>query len=211
VTAPRVLALAVLVAMVALPAPARADGDPASDVLLSQDVFLPYPPNAPTRALERALTETAKRARSAGYPVKVAVIADRSDLGAVPFMFNSPRDYVNLLTREITVSTPPRVLVVMPAGLAALNVSGAAAKALGAVPVDAEDRGDGLARTAIKAVGALAHAAGHPIALPKVAAGGSRRGSGGGATVLVYAIPALLLVGAAWFASRRTREPDQVS
>ena len=43
----RALLTAVLIAALAIPAAARADGDPASDVLLLQDAYLPYSPAVP--------------------------------------------------------------------------------------------------------------------------------------------------------------------
>ena len=62
---------------------ARADGDPASDVLLTENVFLPFTPAVST-ALARTLTTTVARAHAAGYPIKVALIESAMDLGADP-------------------------------------------------------------------------------------------------------------------------------
>jgi hypothetical protein len=110
--------LAVLLAAVALllvPAAARADGDPASDILLVQDVFVTYTVQVPTadKSQLEALVAAAKRAK---VPLKVAVIATPADLGAVPSLFGKPKVYAEFLGREIYNIYPGRLLVVMPDG-----------------------------------------------------------------------------------------------
>ena len=71
---------------------ALADGDPASDTLITQPVFLllsrSYSPGA-TGELT-ALLDDSKRL---GFPLKVAVIARRLDLGAVPSLYGLPQRY----------------------------------------------------------------------------------------------------------------------
>src|SRR5438093_1094227 len=79
---------------------ARADGDPASDVLYIQDTFLPYPP--PPKATVAALKRNVAAAYAKGYRVKVAVIATAYDLGAVPALFNKPKAYAKFLGQEIS-------------------------------------------------------------------------------------------------------------
>src|SRR3954447_12186353 len=96
----RTVALALPLLVLAAPA-AWADGDPASDVLLSQDSFLPYAPPVTPR-LATALKAVLKQAREAGFPMKVAVILTANDLGAYPQMFNTPQPYADLLTRELS-------------------------------------------------------------------------------------------------------------
>jgi hypothetical protein len=107
------LVLAVLV-LLAIPDAARADGDPASDVLYTQDVFVPYPPPSPpqTAALRRSVSGAyAKR-----YRVKVAVIAAASDLGAVPELFGKPTAYAKFLGQELSPVYVGPLLIVMRAG-----------------------------------------------------------------------------------------------
>src|SRR5204863_208458 len=79
-------------ALAAAPAPALADGDPASDFLLQQDSFYPYAPKT-SGAMRKALDGLLKRTRQAGYPMKVALIESRSDLGAYPNLFSDPQRY----------------------------------------------------------------------------------------------------------------------
>ncbi len=55
------------------PAVARANGDPASDYLLVQSVFLPF--NAKVdRGVTADLADTIREAGKAGHPIKVAVL-----------------------------------------------------------------------------------------------------------------------------------------
>ena len=94
---------------------ARADGDPASDVLLSQDVFVPY--SGMSATVERRLFALCAAAAQAGYPLKIALIASKSDLGVVPALFNRPQAYARFLSAELGSVVREPVLVVMPAGL----------------------------------------------------------------------------------------------
>jgi hypothetical protein len=108
-------ALALVAALAALTsATARADGDPASDVLYFQDVFLPYAKPSPDVAgqLTSAVTSSGK----AGVRVKVAVIASEQDLGSVPSLFGKPGLYARFLGTELQSFYTQRLLVVMPAG-----------------------------------------------------------------------------------------------
>jgi hypothetical protein len=93
---------------------ARADGDPASDVLYVQDVFVPYPP--PPKATVAALKRNVAAAYAKGYRVKVAVIATAPDLGAVPELFNKPKAYAKFLGQELSALFVGPLLIVMPAG-----------------------------------------------------------------------------------------------
>jgi len=93
---------------------ASADGDPASDVLYVADVFVPYPP--PSKANVAALKRNVTAAFAKHYRVKVAVIANASDLGAIPELFNKPTQYAKFLGQEISPIFVGPLLIVMPAG-----------------------------------------------------------------------------------------------
>ena len=69
--------LAVAVALALTPAAASADGDPASDVLLLQDVYLPYAPGVPP-ALGRTIAALLKTTRK--YAVPISEYLDRIGL-----------------------------------------------------------------------------------------------------------------------------------
>ena len=114
-------ALAAIVLLTVVPL-ARADGDPASDVLLAQDVYYTYAPPV-SSTLTRELNGLLVRARAAGYPIKVALIESAGDLGAYPRLFGQPRRYAELLASEIAFNSSPHLLVVMPSGLAAVSPS----------------------------------------------------------------------------------------
>ena len=88
----RALALAAAAACLTAGA-ARADGDPASDTLLLQNVFFPY--SAPTRATESALQTAVNDVYAHGDRVKVALVYDPTDLGSVGSLFGKP-DAVDL-------------------------------------------------------------------------------------------------------------------
>ncbi len=104
----RATALLTIVAAMIAPAAARADGDPASDVLLLQDAYLPYFP-APAKPLGQTLQRLLDQVRKGGYPIKVALIQSQGDLGAYPELFDKPGPYAKLLASEIAfkVKRPP--------------------------------------------------------------------------------------------------------
>jgi hypothetical protein len=178
----------------------RADGDPASDVLLAQDVFYPYQPKV-SPALEGAL-EGALRAsaRAGGLQLKVAIIGTAEELGLVPNLFGHPQAYAQFLDREISFNQPQALLVVMPSGFGVMPAS--AVKALAQVPIYKQQRSDGLARAAILAVVALARYQGHPIASPSISSSSS---SGSPPALLVFGLPAALLALAGFAVTRRGR------
>jgi hypothetical protein len=114
---PRRHALVLLAAFVAigsaLPGVARADGDPASDILLGQDVFVPY---GVASSAADDLDTTVRAANRGGQRVKVAVIASRADMGAVSQLFGQPKQYAKFLAAEIRNYYAGPLLVVMPSG-----------------------------------------------------------------------------------------------
>ena len=75
-------------------APARADGDPASDVLAAQPLFLPQ--DAAVSSTQAAQLEQLLRNSSrAGYQIRVALIASATDLGSVTELWRQPQTYAN--------------------------------------------------------------------------------------------------------------------
>ena len=185
--------LAALLALVLAPAGAHADADPASDFLLSQPVFYPYTPPT-SAALQRGLEEALRRLRARGVNLKVAIVAESFDLGAVSNLFGQPQRYADFLDREISFNTRQPLLVVMPAGYG--TASAGPPQALAGLAVDANHGSDGLARSALTAVVRLARAMGRPIAAPAVAL--TRPPSGGGLPGWVaFAAPVLAVLAAA--------------
>ena len=110
----RIRFLAIAAFALILAAGAAADGDPASDTLYQQNAYVPYP--APPPADVTALKQATVHAYSRGYRVKVAVIATRLDLGAVPELFGKPDQYASFLGSELRGFYIGPLLIVMPAG-----------------------------------------------------------------------------------------------
>ncbi len=108
-------ALAVVVSGVALSATGvRADGDPASDYLLGQNVYLPAQP--PSQAAGSALDQAADDVYARGDRIKVAVIGSVDDLGAIPSLYGKPDAYAHFLGVELGLWYLGPLLVVMPNG-----------------------------------------------------------------------------------------------
>ncbi len=202
------LVAAVLLAVAMLPSGAFGDADPASDMLLIQNVFYPYMPQV-SQPLQRTLNAETAAAAKAKFPIKVALIASKIDLGAIPVLFGKPKEYANFLDREISFNGPQPLLVVMPQGAAVQGMNAAATAVGNALPKPASAVSNDLARLAIAAVPKLAAAAGHPIkavaAEPSSSAGGSSGGGSSSTTVLVVLIVAAVAIAGAVIGIRRRR------
>jgi cytochrome oxidase Cu insertion factor (SCO1/SenC/PrrC family)/thiol-disulfide isomerase/thioredoxin len=114
----RGLALALLTVILALLVPAAsalADGDPGSDVLVYQDLFVGS--DAGLSVGQQAKFEgLLQSAAKAGFPIRVAIISSPTDLGAVTELWRSPGPYARFLGIELSLSYKQRLLVVMPNG-----------------------------------------------------------------------------------------------
>lgn len=176
-----------------------ADGDPASDILPVKDVFFPYKPNV-SPSLEAAAEKTVHAAGAAGFSLKVAIISTALELGLVQQFFGRPQAYAEFLDGEISFNEPRKLLVVMPNGFGVVPAS--LAPALAGVPIDTRHGTDGLTRSAIQAVVALARSQGHAISAPSISAS-SRHSSL--PAVLVFGLPAALLALAGLVMMRRSR------
>ncbi len=196
-----IVALITIVVALLVTGPARGDGDPASDVLASQSLFLPQDAGiSPTQQAQLAALLADAHAR--GYPVRVAVIASASDLGSVTALWREPENYARFLGQELSQTYHGPLLVVMPGGYGGYQPGGASAtvsRTLAHLDAPGTNLGDG----AITAVQRVAAAGGHPLPLPAATA---RPGAGSSDPLawLVLALGAVLLV-AAWTASLRAR------
>jgi hypothetical protein len=151
---------------------ARADGDPASDYLLSMSAFVPPDANISSGDAKQ-LNAVLADAKARGFEIRVALIATTYDMGSVGTLFRQPRQYSRFLGQELFFVYKGRLLVVMPNGY---GVS----RGGKAVPSSQQlvDRlphpgtnGHALATGATAAVRKLAAAAGVNVPLPKIAAG----------------------------------------
>jgi hypothetical protein len=197
-----------VVLLLCVPAAARANGDPASDYLLVQSIFLPFNAKMDPEVRSR-LAEVMREADEAGFRIKVAVIASRYDLGTAFSLYNKPQRYSEFLGLELSFQYRDRLLVVMPNGFG-VSISGkpdpGGANALKAMAAP----GTGVTKeveAATAAVRRLAAAYGHVL----TASGGGGGGSSGrdritiaaGATALVALLAAIVL-----FQRGRTRTPE---
>jgi cytochrome oxidase Cu insertion factor (SCO1/SenC/PrrC family) len=159
-----VAVLAVVVAAGAFDSIARADGDPASDVLVSQTLFVPadVSVSAQQQTQLRGLLRAAGRA---GFPMRVAVIPSGYDLGSVTALWRKPRTYARFLGIELSIVHRQPLLVVMPNGFGFSwpgHSTASAYRLLARLPIG--PGGVGLLTAARAAVGALAAANGSTIA-----------------------------------------------
>src|SRR5207302_3391552 len=84
---------------------ATADIDPASDVLLLQDVFLPYNPKVCSQ-LADTLRKLTKQTKDNGFPLKVAIIASQNDLGGATKLWGNTYGYSIFLGQELGIYGP---------------------------------------------------------------------------------------------------------
>jgi hypothetical protein len=174
------LCLTLLAAMVA-PAAARADGDPASDFLLTEPLFVPF--NRPSQPQIDRLTATLAAAKQRGYTVRVAVIGARSDLGSVPEEFGRPAAYAAFLDAELQAAYTGRLLVVMPQGYGFrvhTRPDPAATQLLAGLAPPADASPDTLMAAATGAVRRLAAAAGVQVPVIALKNNATNPGTAGG-------------------------------
>jgi hypothetical protein len=161
-----VLAFALVALSVLAPA-AYADGDPASDVLATQRLFLSSDANVPVRQ-QLQLAAMLKQTVHEGYALRVAIVGSPSDLGSISALWRRPQTYARFLGSELQLVFHGTVLVVMPNGygtdVTASGTRTASGEAELAVP------GQHLGSAAIAAVEKLASSAGAPAAAPAVRA-----------------------------------------
>jgi hypothetical protein len=195
----------VALALTVLPASSRADGDPASDVLVTQTVFVPWDAGVSgtqTAELAALLSLAARH----GYPARVALIASASDMGSVTELWRQPQKYANFLGLELALSPHDTILVVMPNGLGAYHPGVAPAIAQAALARARTRAGHGdLAAVGAAAIQSLATADGHDLPAPRPQAVARRNAPRStDMTWLAVGIGAALIA-LAWTASLRAR------
>ena len=167
---------------------ARADGDPASDYLYTQKVFVPFD----VAKQPGPLAADIEGATKAGFTIRVAIIGSAYDLGSVPSLWRQPRLYARFLGAELAFVYKQRLLIVMPNGFGFFWKGHPVTReyaALAKIKIGAG--GAGLltaARTAVQALAADANVRVQPAAAPKSTVGRDRA---------IIAIVALFLIAAA--------------
>jgi hypothetical protein len=190
---------------------ALADGDPASDVLASQPLFLPSDGNIPVAERDR-LAGLVRSAQQAGFPIRVALITTPADLGSVTELWRKPGSYARFLGQELNFVYRGDLLVVMPNGLGLSRVGGRPAASALPASLAVIRPGRAPAAAAATAVQALAAAAGHRLTAPRavaVSGSGSAVGSVDLGSWLALAGGAVVII-LAWAASLRARPPARL-
>lgn len=154
------LALVAAALTFAMAPSARADGDPASDYLITQKVFFPYDLKVPP-AKQQQLVALVDEANRAGFTLRVALISSSYDLGSITSLWQKPQTYARFLGAELKYVYKNRLLVVMPNGFGFNRPGRSAAPeyaVLAKIPV--RPGPTGLVDSSLAAVQALAKASG---------------------------------------------------
>jgi hypothetical protein len=154
--------------LLCLPATAAANGDPASDYLLAQSIFLPFGVKIDSGAVKR-LEGVIRAADKSGFKIKAALILTPQDLGTAFSLFNKPQRYAEFLGLELSFVYRGRLLIVMPKSFGyTINAdpdpkaSRVLARLAPPGPSATKE-----AEAAALAIQRLAAAAGHRVAAPK--------------------------------------------
>jgi hypothetical protein len=160
--------LAVAAVCLWTPSVASANGDPASDYLLTQNVFLPFTTKIDRGAVAR-LGGLLKDAKQQNFPIRVAAILSPQDLGTAFSLFGMPQKYARFLGLELAFVYRDRLLVVMPNGYGYAvngNSDPKASAVLANLPPPGRDATKEV-DAAISAVQALAAANGKHLTVPQ--------------------------------------------
>jgi hypothetical protein len=197
-------ALGGLLVTLALAPAALADGDPASDVLAPPGVRVYMTVAATDPQLEQQLVKTAREITAAGLPIKVVLISNGFDLGAVPLFWGKPQLYARFLGAELRLVYKGTLLIVMPQGFG-IHGPYPKAKAMAAfadIGAPKDRSAEALTAAADSAMRALAAENGNSSD-----GGGGGGGSAGGGIASLIAAGALVLacIGGAALVLRRRR------
>jgi hypothetical protein len=182
---------------------ALADGDPASDYLIAQPVFLPFDAHV-DKARADELSGLLAAAKNAGFEIRVAVISSKVDLGAVPILYRKPQTYARFLGQELFYWYKHELLVVMPNGYGVYHHGAVLARdraAVAALPAPGTTQGSALVAAASRAVRALARK--HAVALPAVVPAPGARSSSSRDRLVIAAVAAVALASGFVFVRRR--------
>jgi hypothetical protein len=188
-----------LIAGATLPAGSHADGDPASDVLIGQNVF--YPELTGPAFLRHKLNRVVAQAHRAGLPIKIALINKPFDLGVYPSLYGKPQQYASaVLEKELSFRGPQPLLIVMADGYGVAGVNAPAAETAASLPRPSGPKGRNLSeliQAATIAVPKLAAADGHPLDAARHSTSASASGGLGRDALLLILVLAAVIVGGA--------------
>jgi hypothetical protein len=195
---------------------ARANGDPASHVVPTRDVFLPSEPVVCSLA-GRRLEAVTEATRKAGYPVKAVVIPTPEDLGTLRRLFGRPEAYARQLELELPAEMfEPldgkrgyRLLILMPGGLGLNRADQRESRVLERIGAEGTASEEELARLATRAILQLARATGHGFRKPppKSQCVGTASSDSGSLGAIAIGAVVVAMLALAWFLGRRGRTP----
>jgi hypothetical protein len=203
------------------PAGASAHGDagasaPAPDNLAAGPVSYPYTPVSVgvARRLDRVVEEADRR----GFHVKIALIAQREDLGDLVDYFGRPEEYASFLAPQLPGYTDASngrspLLVVMPSGLGFDHWPAAGRRAVRGLQLSVDAGPDTVAAAAAQAVQRTMTALGRPVR-PEFAdrfGAGARVPAGTGWAAALIAVLGAGGVGAALRRRRRAAAVEAVA
>lgn len=154
---PLILVLLAALGVSLPPSGALADGDPASDVLITNSLYTPVAQRISPPVMKQ-LKSTIEQANAGGFKVRVALILDRTDLGAVPQLFGHPARYAKLLSGELYYAWKGAIVAVQPSGIGVQNIKplGPAQAVADSVAITNPSTADGLAQAATETIRKLA-------------------------------------------------------
>jgi hypothetical protein len=196
--------LAVVITALAACTVARADGDPASDYLLTQQVFFPFDAKLPA-AKQQQLAALVAAANRAGYTIRVALIWSSYDLGSITGLWRKPHIYARFLGAELGYVYKQRLLVVMPNGFGFNRPQHAATSEYALLATITIAPGQaGLVAAAETAVRRLAAASGVKV-VPVAVASPAHRNSRDRTIIIVGAVAAIAVATLLRLALRRSK------
>lgn len=203
-----IVAALVLAAFAA--APALAHGDPASEYLVDHDLFLPIQKPLSQREQDR-LSSLVEQAKQGGYPLRVALIGSRFDLGTEADAWGQPAAYAAALDQDLAYYYRGPLLVVMPAGFG-LHQPGRSLRAENAVlaRIRIATGAAGLATAAERAIERLAGAHGVTVSPPRHVTTRTERNAHDRIVIALAACAGLLAWWLLRLARRRATSPVRV-
>jgi hypothetical protein len=168
------VALVLVAALACAAAPAaRADGDPASDYLLTQKVFFPFDLKVPPTK-QQQLVALVDEANRAGFTIRVALVGSSYDLGSITSLWQKPQLYARFLGEELRYVYKNRLLIVMPNGFGLNYPGGPATEQSVLSKITIAPGQTGLVDASAAAVRALAKASGVELSATAAAEPSSR-------------------------------------
>ncbi len=175
----------------------------ASDVLLSQPLYLPQDAGVPATQ-QAQLTALLAAAHRSGYTLRVALIAEPADLGSVTELWRQPQNYAHFLGQELSLNYNGPLLVVMPNGYGLYQPHASPNKQASAVSA-LSPPGRNLGPGALGAIERLAAASGHNLPTPAATTPTNSHSNDTTASI-VFGIGTIIII-IAWAASLRARPP----